>query len=285
MGQNAEDLKRLVGAILAECDMPALHTAPVHGTNDSVTILLGGESITLTLADPQLPLRVAYLKRCVIRATQDLRADAMLKAADLSPDTIPPWLITAWSPVAEWIAWAGCLDGILRRVRASRHEGDGPLPSGRVSFDVALPGHDMSIRGGLHRGLLNATIDFGTKPACRYVDEPRPTITIEGTALPETILDALDLLKTRNNRGLRVGDVLGHPFLTAYDAPIAAVQNLDGAIDITVVTGQTTLAPIPAAALRAMPPDADPARPFDVTRSERETLNALTWAYGTPTTR
>lgn len=277
MNQSAEELEKLARTIVFACVSPSFQdVAAVENTGEVIKISFGRESITLALTDPHLPLRVAYLKRRVVRITQDLRAHAMLKAVSLPTDTIPPWLITTHTPIAEWIAWAGCLDEILKCVRASGRSSSGPLINGRINFDIEFGGQHMLIRGGLHRGVLSATIDLGTTPDCRYVDDPQPRIIVDATAIPESVIDALNRPQERSNRGLRLGDIVEHRFLSAYDAPVANVRNHDGAVEIILDTSYSILAPVPTAALRAVPRDADPARPFDLTRSEREALRVLT---------
>ena len=263
---------------MSVCGIPIVQDiARIQGDGEVLSVSLGSETIRLATTDPHLSLRFEYLKSRIVRIAQEVRAAAMLRAASVAPDVIPPWLISTRVPIVEWIAWAGCLDDILKRVQTLRRTNPILLVSGRVGLDVHVGGRNMTLRGGIYRGVLSATIGLNVKPAYRFIDEPQPRINVEATELPETVVNALNAPRDPSNRGLRLGDVLGHPLFSPYDAPVTRVQNRKGAVEISLDASYSTLAPIPATALRAMPRDADPTRPLDLTRSERERLRALNY--------
>lgn len=270
------ELKRRVREMFSSGSPALQDVAHIERDGEVISVSLGGEVIQLNSADPHLSLRIAYLKSRIVRITQDLRASAMLKAAGVATDIIPPWLISTRIPIVEWITWAGCLDDIVKRIQTLRRLDPSPLVSGRVSLDVQVGGRDMTFRGGIYRGVLSATINLCTNPTFRYFDEPQSRFIVDAVTLPETVIGALNAPQERSNRGLRLCDIVEHPFLSAYDAPVMSVLNRNRAVEILLDTSYSTLAPVPAAALRAMPRDADPVRAFDLTRSERETLRALT---------
>ena len=140
----------------------------------------------------------------------------------------------------------------------------------------------MTLRGGIYAGTLSGVIDISVQAICRYVDEPRPRFVIQRSALPETVLASIGEPEDRSNRGRRLSDLIDHPFTAAYDPPITRVVNVNGAVEIALESGYTTLAPVPVAAMRMVPADADPGRPWELSRRELEVLRTWSPAALTP---
>lgn len=183
----------------------------------------------------------------------------MLGAADVPPGTTPAWMLSARVPVGAWILWTKCLSQV---VQSAWSDQDDALTGGRLQVHATAGSRTMTLRGSIYAGTLTGVIDISVKPVCRYVDEPRPRLVIEHSALPETVLASISDPDDRSNRGRRLGDIIDHPFTAAYDPPITDVANVHGSVEIALESGYATLAPVPVAAMRMIPPDADPGRPW-----------------------
>lgn len=87
----------------------------------------------------------------------------------------------------------------------------------------------------------------------------------------------MDIEERLSSRSIpvRLSDVIAHPFLSAYDPLISSVANRGAGVVIGFDCDFTTLQPVPEAAMRAVPIDADPARPWNLTHAERARLHEL----------
>ena len=237
----------------------------------SVADLLASGIKSLDPAGRHYPLLLSRLKSRIAREVRDQRARAMLFAADVQPGETPAWMLSARLPMQAWIHWTKCLSQV---VGSAQSMPDDALPGGRLQILITAGAYAMTLRGGVYAGTLTGIIELGQKPACRYIDEPRPRLAIERSTLPDTVLASIGEPKGRSNRGLSLGDIIDHPFVAIYDPPIMDVENVNGGVEIAFETGYATLAPVPVTAMRMVPPDADPGRPWALTPGEAETLRA-----------
>jgi hypothetical protein len=236
---------------------------------DAIDNLLTDEIALLSAAQSSDAL---HLSRAKIRVAGHLRAErarAMLEAADVALTSAPTWMLSAHPLVAGWIGWASCLQMI---VAAAQGVDGQPLSSGRVEVRRVVGARVTSLCGGIYMGTLTGVIALSDRPMCQYIDEPTPRIVIALSALPETVIRSISGPRDRSNRGRRLSDIIDDPFVTAYDPPITSVANVDGTVEIALEPGYVTLSPVPVAAMRVVPPDADLGRPWELTLRELEAI-------------
>lgn len=92
----------------------------------------------------------------------------------------------------------------------------------------------MTLRGSICAGTISGVIDLNGQLTGHYVAESEPKIVIGRSALPDTVLDSIGKWAGRSHRGRRLGHIIDHPFITAYDPPIARVANVNGAVEIAL---------------------------------------------------
>lgn len=238
---------------------------------DAIDNLLTDEIALLSAEQSSNALYLSRAKSRVARRIRAERARAMLEAADVAFASVPTWMLSAHPFVAEWIGWASCLPMIVAAAQAT---GDQPLSSGRVEVRRTVGARATSLCGGIYMGTLTGVVALSERPVCQYIDEPTPKIVIARSALPGTVIASMGESSDGSNRGRRLSDIIDHPLVAAFDPPITSVANANGAIEIALEPGYTTLAPVPVAAMRVAPPDADPGRPWELTPRELEAIRA-----------
>lgn len=261
-------------SIIMACKSPgACDVASINNFDGFVSVRLADERIDLEPDDPRCPTQVAYLKSRVAAVTRARRANAMLDAVASSSDRAPLWTIATHHPIAEWIAWAGVGPELARHTRWMEDQGSRPSIADRVSIDAEVDGRKMALRASIYGGVLTGSVTLRDKPLCYFTGRPHPRIVVEATTVPEHLI--LEIEMRLSNGSVHLSDIISHPFLATYDPPVSGTANSTDTFEITLDCDLVTLEPVPLQAMRAVPPDADPARPWEPTPDERALLRGL----------
>lgn len=263
-------------SIVMACKSPgACDQASIKQGNGVVSVLLAEERIDLEPVDRRFPTQIAYLKSRVAAIARTQRTNAMLDAVDLSAGVAPLWTIAAHRLIVAWIAWAGVGTELARHILWAKDRRPKPGIPDRVSIDAEVEGRKMALRAGIYGGVMTGSVTLKDKPLCYFTDRPHPRIVVEATTLPEHLIVEIDTRLSSSNGSVRLSDIISHPFLAAYAQPVSGMANSTNTVEITLDSDLTTLEPVPLEAMRAVPPDADPARPWEPTHDERALLREL----------
>lgn len=234
--------------------------------------LLAAEIAKLTSAEQRGAFHLSRIKSRIAHRIRTKRTHAMLAASGTTKGHVPAWLLSAHPLVVEWICWTSCRDAIVAAARVTEEQ---PLPSGRVELQRTVGAHVTTLRGGIYMGALTGVIELSRRPVAYYIDEPTPRIVIAQTELPEAVAVSVSERRDQSNRGWQLSDIIDHPFVAAYDPAVTGLANVDASVEVALEPGHTTLEPVPVAAMRVVPPDADPGRPWELTPREVDAL--LSW--------
>lgn len=227
--------------------------------------------------DTEVPSTGLALERlaCAVEAAITAeRARQMLALAEAANEPLPLWLVSGSDMLAKWLVWAGTGNALRKVLALSDAVGTAPVAgylNRRARRDLGQGGAKIRVRGGM---AVAERIELSDAPRCTAILGERAMIRIEQHRLPDTLITALQR-DARSNTPRPLGGVVSHPFFTAANLGITGIANDGPAVVFEVGSHWAPLAPVPAAALAAIPADADPAFPWRATVSERRRIDGL----------
>lgn len=243
----------------------------------------GGQHFSVTIAQtridfdteaPTTGLTVERLAGAIEAAITAERARHMLALAEATDQPLPLWLVNGSDILAKWLVWAGASNALRKVLTLSDTVGMAPVAgylNRRARRDLGQGGAKIRVYGGM---AVAERIELSDAPRCTAILGQKAMIRIEQHRLPDTLITALQR-DARSNTPRPLGGVVSHPFFTAADLGITGIANDGPAVVFEVGSHWAPLAPVPAAALAAIPDDADPAFPWRATVSERRRLDGL----------
>lgn len=234
---------------------------------DGRTVTIAGSTIVLDPATPSFEHQLERLASAIEATIAYERTTAMLAAVGGETGSVPLWLVTGSSVLARWLAWSRS-EAVLRRVLTLSDQPDFAPVVGtlRRTARVALGQTAMAIRVG--NGLAVAgKIELPAERRCIMALGRTARMTIAKARLPETMVAAL--------AGRSMTALASHPFFTAAGLVITAAHNEGQSLVVELEHDWRPLAPVPEAALAAVPTDAEPVVPWRATRSEVADLYGL----------
>lgn len=270
--------------------------AAISDIVDRMLLLLKPESYSVDRTDGLVDVRVAgagfifnergrivlgdfdLLGRAIETQIAFERTLSMLKAAYPKPPsdtTFPLWMVRGSHVLAHWLRWSRTENALRRELVLHTIYVAGPLAGlldRRARRDIGQARARIRVR---FSEAVAEEIELAEKPRVIAKLGETAQIRVERHALPETFIQALNNDEPGSNIGLRLSDVIDHPFFQEAEFRVIDVRNENRDVIFDIETRWEPLQPVPAAALAAVPRDADPAAPWKATASEMRKLDRL----------
>jgi hypothetical protein len=273
VGMDRADLQTLQSVVSEMLAMVEVEGYGITERDGAIDVTIAGARIAFR--DPRMvPRGLEQLSAAVQSRVAFQRARDMWRAAKEPENTIPLWLIGGSHLLVRWLAWSGSTEAFRRSmVLLDRHDA-APVEGifeRRARWTIGQGPARMRVRFGQATA---ERIGLSKNHKAFAVFGKQAFIRIGRSALPETLISALTDAPGRNDRH-RVAEVIGHSFFEACDVEIAGLRNDGDDLIIDVETRWGPLEPVPAAALAAVPPGADPLAPWKPTGDEVAALDCL----------
>ena len=246
----------------------------VEGSNDACRIMIADARIDLDARAANIAIAFEKLAEAIEAAIAVERALRMIEAAGMASRSIPLWLVSGSTVLADWLRWAGTGNALRKALRLTNAVGLSPVAGyldRRARRELGQGGARIRVRGGM---AVAERIELSDRPRCVATIGERALIRIEDHRLPDTLIAGLQRGAASNARRT-LAEVVSHPFFVAADLIIAGVVQEGAALVFEVDHHLTPLEPVPEAAWSALPPDADPVFPWRATTGERRRLGGL----------
>lgn len=230
--------------------------------------------IDFDLTAPNAAIAFEHLAAVIEAVIAAERAGRMVEAVASGPQPLPLWLVSGSDVLAQWLCWAGVGNALRKVIVLSNATGMAPVVGyldRRARRELGQGGARIRVAGGT---AIAERIELSDRPRCTAILGQSARIRIEAHKLPETLISALQQ-DARGNALRPLAEVVSHPFFAAADLRIIGVANEGSAVVFDVETRWAPLEPVPAAAWKVLPSDADPAFPWRATAGERRRLDGL----------
>lgn len=203
------------------------------------------------------------------------RAVTMLAASgSCGSNQVPLWLVAGSDVLARWLTWAKMDDALRGSLRLSDQADSAPVAGyldRRSRREIGQGAARIRVSGSI---AVAQRIELVGELRCNAMLGNKARIRIEGNPLPETIIAALSE-DSSSGDPRPLADVIDHPFFAESQFRIVEIRNEGGGVMIDVESRCVSFAPIPTAAVAAMPAGAEPICPWRATATERSALYAL----------
>lgn len=249
--------------------MGGVKNAQVSGDRDRFAVKIGEEIIVFSSKQPH-----AFEQLATVLEAQIAYQRAMAMVAAAGEMGAPLWLVAGSDMLGKWLAWSR-IDRPLAKVLSLTDRADAAPVIGRLARRSRRELGQMSAKIRVSGGQAVAErIELSHQVPIIATLGDRAVIRVQHHHLPETVLSAM-LESPGSNGRWRASEIVSHPFFETHDFIVAHVANDGHEVVIELETTWAPLAPIPKAALTAVPCGANPAFPWRATNREVAELYGL----------
>lgn len=218
-------------------------------------------------------LELERIGAAMMAAIARRRSIDMLAAAGAGEGPPPLWLVSGSTVLEAWLRWSRAGPRLAAALRLAPG-----LDGAPVSGDLRLRGRRRGWQGParltVRRGTAGGRVVLRHDPGCAISFTPGATVSLRDVGLPATSV-ARAQAELDAGRRVPVRDLVSQPFLDFAGLDLRSLDEVDGGVEVGLAAGRTTLAPVPAAAMAAVPPGADPTAPWQPMAAEVAELDRL----------